>query len=45
MLKLATIEERRGSPAAAKALYNQVMQKFPGSSSALAAQKRLQDLR
>lgn len=45
LLKLATIEERRGAVAAAKALFQQVVQKYPGSSSAAAAQKRLQDLR
>lgn len=45
LAKLAAIEERRGAFDKAKALYNQIVQKFPGSSSALAAQKRLQELR
>ena len=45
LLKLGEIEKRRGANAAAKALFQQVVQKYPGSSSAQVAQQRLQELR
>lgn len=45
LLKLAEIEKRRGNNAAAKVLFQQVVQKYAGTSSAQVAQQRLQDLR